>query len=153
MPDNKSTARQFALEVFGHRNFAFADQIWTEDYLCHDTLEGETDAAEAKRQIAELAADFPDLTLEVFEVFGEGDFVAMRWRAHGTHQGAFMGIEPTGRACAFDGVSLLRFEDGRISEQWDQWDALGLFRQLGAVQLEREGAPQRAQTLEAHPVA
>jgi hypothetical protein len=32
-----------------------------------------------------------------------------------------------------DGISIARFKGARIVEDWTQWDALGLMRQLGAA--------------------
>jgi hypothetical protein len=32
-----------------------------------------------------------------------------------------------------EGISLSRFRAGRLVEDWVQWDALGLLRQLGAA--------------------
>jgi len=51
----------------------------------------------------------------------------------GTHQGTLMGIAPTGSRCTVEGISVSRFRAGRLVEEWAQWDALGLLRQIGAA--------------------
>jgi predicted ester cyclase len=63
----------------------------------------------------------------------EGDTVATRWRAHGTHGGPIGGLPPTGREFTIDGVTIERFEAGRIVEVWVARDELRLMRQLGVV--------------------
>ncbi len=40
---------------------------------------------------------FPDLHFDIDQIFGDGDFVATRWTATGTHRGELMGIKPTNR--------------------------------------------------------
>jgi predicted ester cyclase len=53
--------------------------------------------------------------------------------AHGTHQGAWLGIAPTGQRVAIRCVVLHRVVDGRIVEDWVVTEALGVFQQLGLV--------------------
>ena len=54
----------------------------------------------------------------------------------------FLGVDPTGKQISVTGVSVLRFEDGKIAEEWDQYDALGMMRQLSVIELEEEAAAQ-----------
>ena len=44
-----------------------------------------------------------------------------------------MGVPPTGRRVDVDGMTILRFRDGKIVERWQAMDMLGLLTQLGAV--------------------
>jgi predicted ester cyclase len=64
-------------------------------------------------------------------VIAEGDNVAARWTASGTHTGAWGAVQPTGRFVTFSGVNIFRFEDGRVAEIWNHRDDLGLQEQLG----------------------
>jgi predicted ester cyclase len=89
--------------------------------------------AGAKESIGRLREAFPDITFTVEEMIAEGDLVATRWTATGTNDGEFMGHEPTGRQGTIDGMTIQRFENGRIVEGWTQQDALGLLRLIGAV--------------------
>jgi hypothetical protein len=38
-----------------------------------------------------------------------------------------------GARCTVEGVAIDRFKGGKIVETWNQWDALGLMRQLGVA--------------------
>jgi steroid delta-isomerase-like uncharacterized protein len=78
------------------------------------------------------AFDGPQLTFH--EVLGNDDRVAIRFTMTGTHRGDFMGIPPTGRDIAVDGITILHFRDGRCVERWSTVDMLGLLVQLGAVE-------------------
>jgi predicted ester cyclase len=65
-------------------------------------------------------------------VLADGDFVAGRWTATGTHIGSWAGVEPTGRSMEFSGINVFRFSNGKVVELWNHRDALGLMQQLGA---------------------
>jgi predicted ester cyclase len=72
--------------------------------------------------------------MEIHDMFAAGDRVATRKTIHGTHEGEFMGIPPTGRAVAVDVIDIVRYEDGKLAEHWNVVDQLGLMRQLGVVE-------------------
>ena len=76
---------------------------------------------------------FPDLQVEMQDQIAEGDRVAIRWVASGTHEGDLMGISPTGNRVTVAGMTIDRLADGQIAETWDIHDALGMMRQLGAI--------------------
>lgn len=78
-------------------------------------------------------AAFPDGQLHVDDVVAEGDRVAVRYRLTATHQGPFMGIPATGKAITLNGMTILRFANGRCVKRWQQADNLGLLQQLGVV--------------------
>ncbi|MFW6318259.1 MAG: ester cyclase, partial [Halorubrum sp.] len=82
-----------------------------------------------------LRAAFPDLVLIPREIVADGDTVAVRMTQRGTHEGTFMGIEPTGRAFEIQAMGFARMENGKIAERWGVPDLLGLLRQLGQEEL------------------
>lgn len=90
--------------------------------------------------LAGLQAAFPDFFLTEHATVAEGDLVASRWTAGGTHTGApFAGLPPSGRSFRIEGMSMYRVEDGRIAEGWVSDDTLGMASQLGLVALEPVG--------------
>jgi predicted ester cyclase len=90
-------------------------------------------AAEFKKGIAELRQSFPDYHGADEIQVAEGDMVAGRFVFHGTHEGEFMGLAPTGRQVTFRGLSLNRVVDGKIVEAWVEIDLGDLLGQIGAV--------------------
>lgn len=76
---------------------------------------------------------FPDWRVEVLELVAHGELVAVRWRGTVTHEGPFHGIPPTGRRVHVSGMNMYRLAEGRIAEEWEQMDSLGLLRQLGVL--------------------
>lgn len=83
--------------------------------------------------IAMLHGAFPDLRIHEHGSIAEGDTVASRWTATGTHKGNFMGHAPTGRAFRISGISVYRVERGCIAEGWVNDDSLGMMMQLGLL--------------------
>ncbi len=76
---------------------------------------------------------FPDYQVDVQHILGEGDPVATHWTLSGTHQAEFYGIPATGRSVTVEGMNVFRLVDGRITEVWTQFDALGVMQQIGAL--------------------
>ena len=89
---------------------------------------------EAHNQFATMhRTAFPDLRFVAEDVIAEGDKVVERRTSSGTHQGELMGIPPTGRQTTGSGVSIFRVANGKVAEQWVNWDMLGLLQQLGGI--------------------
>lgn len=131
---NKAIARRLMEEVFNRGHFAVADAIVAADYLSHDPLPGEGPGrAGMVANIQAIRAAFPDVRFEAEHVLAEGDKVVVRWRAMGTHRGDFMGIPATGKTSVTTGMTLYRIAGGQIVESWNNWDALGMMQQLGAL--------------------
>ena len=66
-------------------------------------------------------------------MIAEGDKVASRITAHGTHKGEFMGIPPTGKHTMQTGIDIVRIAGGKVVERWGEFDQLGLMQQLGVI--------------------
>jgi predicted ester cyclase len=141
--DNKQLVRRFYEEVWNRGSFEVADEVFSTTYVRHDLRP--TEAApgpEGQKQIARAFRDaFPDLRFDVEIVVAEGDHVAARWTASGTHTGRWGEVEPTGRSVSFSGVNIFRFVGGRVVEIWNHRDDLGLREQLGVAVF--AGAPPR----------
>jgi len=131
--DLKQSVRRLFEEAYGKGNVAVFDEVCDPGYRGHDPVAGDTDLDEAKEACQGYKTAFPDLKPTILASFVDGDCVVTQWRMTGTHQRPLMGIDPTGRRCTVDGISIARFKGPRIVEDWAQWDALGLMRQLGAA--------------------
>lgn len=75
---------------------------------------------------------FPDLTLTCHEAIAEGEWVAVRVTATGTHTGSWQGIRPTGKTIRLRGINLDRVVDGRIVEHYGEADTFAMLVQMGA---------------------
>ncbi len=68
-----------------------------------------------KGLVGRYRSAFPDICPHTGEMICVGDTVAHRWTFTGTHEGTWMGVEPTGRRVEVAGVEVNRVESGRIS--------------------------------------
>ena len=131
--DNKRLVRDFYEEVWNRGNTAVAMEVFADDYVRHDLRP--TDAVPGGAGQAKIAADFraafPDLVFTPELILADGDLVAARWTASGTHRGRWGAVEPTGKHVEFSGVNIFRVEGGKVVEIWNHRDDLGLMQQLG----------------------
>jgi predicted ester cyclase len=67
--------------------------------------------------------------------------VVNRWTFRGTHRGEFAGIPATGKAVSMSVTTIYRISDGQVVDLWENYDALGLLQQLGAVPAPGQSAP------------
>ncbi len=130
--DMKQAFRQLLEDGFGKGRIAVFDEVCDASFRGHDPVAGDGDLRKAKQDCAMYRSAFPDLRCSVLGQYVDGDTVVTHWRMTGTHEGSLMGIQPTGRRCTSEGISVARFAGGKVVEDWVQWDALGLMRQLGA---------------------
>lgn len=89
---------------------------------------------EAYRQYMTSAfTAFPDAHWTMEDQLADGDKVVTRWSFTGTHQGTFLGIAPTGKKVKFSGIVIDHIVAGKITEEWEELDSLGMMQQLGVV--------------------
>jgi predicted ester cyclase len=50
-----------------------------------------------------------------------------------------MGIAPTDRQIEVKGITIHRVEGGKIVEEWDVFDNLGMMQQIGAIPKQEQG--------------
>lgn len=132
--ENKQTVRRFMDEVSGEGNVELIDELCSEDVIDHTGL-GESRGREALKETFEgLTAAFPTHESTIEEIIAENDTVAIRIASRLTHEGEFMGIEPTGREVQINGMTFFRLQDGKIVERWVQFDLLGMMQQLGVIE-------------------
>jgi steroid delta-isomerase-like uncharacterized protein len=130
---NTEIARRFFTAWVGGDPAAF-DEVLAPDYVFHDPADPDTPPGPggAREMAAGFRAAFADMRPVEEDYIAGGDKVVYRWRVRATHRGEFAGVPATGREVEFSGIEIVRLAGGRIVEHWDEIDALGLLRQLGA---------------------
>jgi steroid delta-isomerase-like uncharacterized protein len=128
--ENKKLVREHYQSFFENDAAAIKRQI-SPDFVDHEAPPGMGRGPESViTWRAMVGRSFPDLRANLDDVVAEGDRVAVRATWHGTHQGEFMGIPPTGRSVAFSGMVFFRISGGQIAERWATLDRLELMKQL-----------------------
>ena len=134
--ENKAMVRREIEEIFNHTgNLDAAEEIYASNYVGHEPTFGDTHGPEGAKQFAAAYRQaFPDLQTTIEDQVAEGDKVVTRFRARGTHQGETEDFGPaTGNRIEVTGITIEQFADGKIVEDWTNFDALGFMQQLGLV--------------------
>lgn len=133
-PDAASVVLRFFAEVWNERGAAARDaaaELVADDYRDHDPVPQQGPGRDGvAASIARCHTQIPDLRVLVDELIVDGDRVAARWTAVGTHTGEVLGVAPTGRPFRATGIDIFRLRHGRIAEAWHAWDQAGLREQL-----------------------
>jgi steroid delta-isomerase-like uncharacterized protein len=133
--ENKRVSRRLVEEAFRGGRLEVVDELVDQSYEGHDP--GSPDVIRGPEGVKQLIQGyrtaFPDLDIRIEDQLAEGDKVASRWSARGTHQGELFGVPPTGKESRVTGITIDRISGGKIVESHDNWDTLGLLQQLGAI--------------------
>jgi steroid delta-isomerase-like uncharacterized protein len=127
---NKAAVRD-CFEQASQGNFDALQSLVTPDYVVHpDEARGADGLAEMVQGYREALAG---LNVTIEHQFTEGDYVATRSTIRGRHDGDLMGAPPSGRDVEFTSLTISRCRDGKIEEEWELVDVVGLLRQVGAL--------------------
>ncbi len=132
---NKAAARRI-FDAWNARDFDAFDEVIAPNSIDHDPQNpfGEVPGPEGFRRLAQMyVAAFSDQRFLVNEQIAEGDFVTTRWTGTGTNDGEMMGMPATGKSVVVAGMTISRFQDGKVVEGWASWDTLGMMQQLGVI--------------------
>lgn len=131
---NEQIVREMTDAIWGADGSPGAvERYFAPDLVDHEpgqTIEGRDAYVEFERSLRE---GMPDLAGEIDLLVSEGELVAVRYTATGTHTGSLWGIEPTDERVEATGQVVYRFEDGEVVEAWHEFDRLGMLQQLGVV--------------------
>ncbi len=132
--ENKTFALRFIEVVINQGKLTALDELITADAVDHSLPPGMPPGREGvKLFLGMLRAAFPNIHETVEDIIAEGDTVVTRTTWRGTHQGAFLGIAPTGKQVSVTGIAISRVASGKFVEHWQSSDNLGLLQQLGVV--------------------
>ena len=136
--ENKVLCRRWFEEVWNKGREAAIDELLAADGLAYGL--GERGQAlrgpePFKGFYRVFRGAFPDLHLTIDDMLAEGDKVLVRFSGTGTHQGDHLGVPATRRPVTFTGMTLVRCQDGKLVEGWNNFDLYGLLTQVGAVPL------------------
>ncbi len=134
---NKAVVRRLFEEAFNQGELSVVDELWIPDGL-----------ESGKLNVAALRSAFPDYRRTIEAQLSEGDLVATRWTARGTHRGPYQSrildrtLGPTGRSFEVPGISFHRIAAGRIVQAWVVGnDSAELLAQLNALPRSEVRAP------------
>src|SRR5215471_18745062 len=129
---NKAIARRYFDEYLNQGKGVVEEDLFAPTYLSHfPGSPGPLDRKEHDHLTMRLFVAFPDGRFTVEDTIAEGDKVVSRYTFRGAHQGPLQGISQTGKSLTFTGNEIHLIVDGRIVEQWSEFDSSGVAQQLG----------------------
>jgi predicted SnoaL-like aldol condensation-catalyzing enzyme len=127
---NKEVARRAFSEVLEKGRFDVAKEVYAPDFRNgSSTLEEDMAALRAWHSVLP-----PDWTIRPDLVLGEGEYVTVLWTGRATVKG---------KPLKGGGITIWRFENGKIREEWSQFDQERWMRELGLSSLGNAPGPKR----------
>ncbi|MBZ5594141.1 MAG: ester cyclase [Acidobacteriia bacterium] len=118
-PENKVIVQRLMEEGWNQRNFVVVEEIVGPEHVFHEPSGPQLGTGpEAYVNRMKLYAGALDTHFTIEDLIAEADRVVVRWTVRGRHN-----LELTG-------ITIHRFEAGKILESWGNWDQLGLMQQL-----------------------
>lgn len=132
---NKTIARRAFSEILEKGHMELVGEFYAPDFRNHGVNRDATLAEDMAALRALRAVSPPDATMRPEIVVAEGEYVSVLWMARGTLARGPM---------AMRGVTIWRIVDGRIRDEWSEFDEPGMLRELGLSSEEIRDAMQSA---------
>jgi steroid delta-isomerase-like uncharacterized protein len=129
---NKAVARRVFDEIFNQGKFEAADAIYAKDFVNHGARR-DADLKEDQEAARGWKLAFPDLKISVVKEIAEGDLVTVLWTATGTNTGEGNGLPATGKKIQGRGITIWRVLNGKLTEEWSEFDQLRIMKDLGLI--------------------
>jgi predicted ester cyclase len=131
MSTKNETVVRRCLEHAARGDFNVLSEVVSPSYALHPgDIHGVAELVEMVQGYRDALAD---LRVRIDHQFTSGDHVATRSTITGRHEGELLGTAPTGREVSFTMLTISRCGDGKIEEEWEIADTVGLLEQVGAL--------------------
>jgi steroid delta-isomerase-like uncharacterized protein len=123
---NKSVVQRYWDGKWNERRPEILDELQTPDVIYHGTSETINGVEEYKQTYNGYRSAMHDTRIEIVELIAEGDLVMSHVVLQGIHNGELGGIPPSGNEISISAFTVFRLVDGKISEEWEIFDQLGI---------------------------
>ena len=127
LEENKVIVQEM-FEAINSKNLVSLEELMSSDFIMHMNSK---EFRGWRARIDEEFKAFPDLHVNIEDIFAEGDEVCVRVIETATHTNEYRGIAPTGNKLTYTVMMIWRIIDGKIVEAWAVYDQLGFLQQLG----------------------
>lgn len=131
---NRSLVRRWYEDFINGHDVSVLDDLVSPDFQSH-VLSGAPGRGRDELKVIDgaLLAAVPDLRVTIEDMVAEGDRVAVRYSARGTHLGDDLGVPATGKTLANTGMDHFRIAGAKIAERWAELDYTGMLMHIGAI--------------------
>lgn len=135
--ENKALIRRWFEEVWNKGRADAIDEMFDENGIAHGLSDDPSKPIIGPRDFRPFHTlfreAFPNMMIVVEDTIAEGDKVAARCSVRGRHEGDFMGRAATQAPVEFTGMTIVRIENGKIVEAWNDFDFMTMHKQVGLI--------------------
>jgi steroid delta-isomerase-like uncharacterized protein len=132
---NKELIRRWFEEVWNKGRAEAIEEMFDENGIAHGLSDDPANPIRGPRGYRpfydRLRQAFPNIMVVVEDTVAEGDKVAARCSVRGKHEGEFLGRSPTQAPVEFTGITIVRIDNGKIVEAWNNFDFMTMYKQVG----------------------
>lgn len=135
--ENKALVRRWFDEVWNKGRADAIEEMFDEYGIAHGLSDDPSNPIKGPRNFRPFHTTFrdafPNMVIVVEDMIAEGDKVAARCSVHGRHEGDFLGRAATQSPIEFTGITIVRIDNGKIVEAWNNFDFMALHTQVGLI--------------------
>ena len=127
---NKAAVKQAIDEVFNKGRYELINQLYEPNCIFHQGNKTMT-LSDAINDVKQWRAAAPNMVMTVNKIDAEKDRVSVHWIARGTNTGQGHGLTASRKPVLIHGNSEFRLANGKIVEEWHNFDEQEIFKQVG----------------------
>jgi steroid delta-isomerase-like uncharacterized protein len=135
--ENKQLLRRWFDEVWNNGRADAIDEMFDENGIAHGLSDDPSTPiigpGNFKPFYTAFREAFPNMIVVVEDMVAEGDKVAARCSVQGKHEGNFLGKAATLSPIELTGMTIVRIDNGKIVEAWNNFDFMTLHKQVGLL--------------------
>lgn len=132
---NKQLIRRWFDEVWNKGRDEVIEELFDENGIAHGLSDDPSHPIKGPKGYRPFYATFreafPNIMVVVEDTVAEGDKVVARCSVRAKHEGELMGRAATQAPVEFTGITIVRIENGKIVEAWNNFDFMTMYKQTG----------------------
>jgi steroid delta-isomerase-like uncharacterized protein len=133
--ENKALVRRWFEEVWNKGRAEAIDEMFDENGIAHGLADDSSNPIRGPKNFRPFHTTFreafPNMNIVIEDMVAEGDKVAARCSVRGKHEGEWMGRAATQAPVDFTGITIVRIDNGKIVEAWNNFDFMTMYKQCG----------------------
>ena len=129
--ENKAIFNHLQEELWSKRNFSVLDEVFSPEVHYQTPSMELHNLDELKILVNGYFLAFHDAKVTVTDQIAKDDTVVTKVAYEGVHKGKFGELEPTGNKIKLEAITINRLANGKIVDEWEMFDELGMMKQLG----------------------
>ena len=135
--ENKALVRRWFEEVWNQGRAGAIDEMFDENGIAHGLSDDPSKPIIGPRDFRPFHTlfreSFPNMMIVIEDMVAEGDRVAARCSVRGKHEGDYLGRAATQSPVEFTGITIVRIDNGKIVEAWNNFDFMTMHKQIGLL--------------------